>query len=99
MLSDLLCRALYSTVFLCYREQNLPKIIIDDTIYLFLKTAISILVISNHNSFRVSFDKIASVACILFEKCIYILALEMVSTGNQHFADCIGTLSFATAVL
>ena len=31
------------------------------TIYLFLKTAISILLISNHNSFRVRFDKIASI--------------------------------------
>ena len=28
------------------------------------------------------FDKIASV--ILFEKCVYILAPEMASPGNQH---------------
>jgi len=67
-----------------------PKIIIDDTINLFLKTAIRILVISNHNSFRVLFDKIASV----FEKYIDILALEMASPGNQHCANCIGALSF-----
>ena len=33
----------------------------NNTITLFFKTAISILVISNHNSFRVLFDKIASV--------------------------------------
>jgi len=33
-------------------------------------------------------------ACILFEKCIYILALEMASPGNRHCANCIGTLSF-----
>jgi len=33
------------------------------------------LVISNHNSFRMLFDKIASY--ILYEKYIYILALEM----------------------
>ena len=39
------------------------------------------------------FDKIASVY-ILFEKYIYILALEMASPGNQHCANCIGTLSF-----
>jgi len=38
------------------------------------------------------FDKIASV--FLFEKCIYILALEMASSENQHCANCIGTLSF-----
>jgi len=31
---------------------------------------------------------------ILFEKYIYILALEMASPGNQHYASCIGTLSF-----
>ena len=36
------------------------KIIINDTINLFL-TAISILVISNHNSYQVLFDKIASI--------------------------------------
>jgi len=32
--------------------------------------------------------------CILFEKYIYILALEMACPGNQHCANCIGTLSF-----
>jgi len=31
---------------------------------------------------------------ILFEKYIYILALEMASQGNEHCANCIGTLSF-----
>jgi len=31
---------------------------------------------------------------ILFEKYIYILALEMASQGNQHCANCIGTLPF-----
>jgi len=29
---------------------------------------------------------------ILFETRIYILALEMASPGNQHCANCIGTL-------
>jgi len=32
--------------------------------------------------------------CILFEKYINILALEMASSGNEHSANCIGTLSF-----
>jgi len=36
-------------------DESLPKIIINDTINLVFKTAISILVISNHNSFRVLF--------------------------------------------
>jgi len=41
------------------------KIILNRTINLFLKTAISVLLISNHNGFRVLFDKIASVYFIL----------------------------------
>ena len=41
-------------------NDSVPKIIINNTINLFL-TAISILLISNHNNFRVLFDKIASV--------------------------------------
>jgi len=42
-------------------NDTVPKIILNDTVSLFLKTAISISVISNHNSFRVLFDKIDSV--------------------------------------
>jgi len=58
----------------------------------FFETAISILVISKHNSFRMLLEKIASVYII--EQYIYILASEMASPGNQHCANCIGTLSF-----
>jgi len=54
------------------------------------KTAISILVISNHNSFWVLFDKTASL--YFFDKYIYIFALEIASPGNQHCANCISTL-------
>ena len=32
--------------------------------------------------------------CISFEKCVYILALEIASPGNQHCVNCIGTPSF-----
>ena len=67
----------------------MPKIVINNTV----KTAISILVISNHDSFGVLFDKIASI-CFIRKKGIYILALKMASPGNQHCASCIGTLSF-----
>jgi len=63
---------------------KVPKIIINDTINL-LFNCNQHLVISNHNSFRVLFDKIASVYS-LFEKYIYILSLEMISPGNQHCA-------------
>jgi len=41
-------------------NESVPKIIINDTINLFF----SILVILNHNSYRVLFDKIASVCVI-----------------------------------
>jgi len=41
----------------------------------------------------VLFDRIVSVYFI-FEKYIYISALEMASPGNRHCANCIGTLSF-----
>jgi len=56
-------------------NKSVPKIM--------TQTAISILLISNRNSFRV-------LSYILFEKCIYIVALA----GNQHCTICIGTLSF-----
>ena len=71
-------------------NESVPKIMINNTTNLFFKTAVSILQISSHNSFRVLFDKIASV----FEKYIYILVSEMASPRNQNCANCIGTLSF-----
>jgi len=40
-------------------KESMPKIVINNTII--IKTAIGILLISNHNSFRVLSDKIASV--------------------------------------
>jgi len=46
----------------------------------------------------VLFHKIAS-EYILFEKYIYILALEMACPGNQHSANCIGTLLFLIDLL
>ena len=42
-------------------NESVGNIIINDTINLIFKTAIGIFLISNHNSFRVLFDKIASV--------------------------------------
>ena len=54
--------------------------------FIFFKP-ISILLISNQNSFRVLFDKTASVYLIWK---IYILPLEMASSGNQHCANYIG---------
>jgi len=74
------------------RKESVPKIMLNNTLNLFL-TAISVFVISNHNSFRALSDKIASVYFI-WKKYIYILALGMASSGNQHCANCIGALSF-----
>jgi len=42
-------------------NESVPKIIVNNKVNLFFKTANNILVISNHNSFRVLFDNIASV--------------------------------------
>jgi len=75
------------------------KIIVNNTVKFIFKTAISILLISNHNSFRVLFDKIASVPYMLFEKYIYILALEMASPEKQHCATSICTHSFPIAIV
>jgi len=70
---------------------------INDTINLFLQIALSILVISNHNSFRALFEKL--LPYIFFEKYISIFALEMASQGNWHCANCIGTLSFLLDII
>jgi len=71
----------------------MPKIIINrpNTVNLFLKTAIIILVISNDNSFRVLFDK--NCFRIFYLKNAFVFALKMASPGNRHYANCIGALS------
>ena len=46
-----------------YRNEGVPKIIVNNTVNLFL-TAISILLSSNRNRFRVLFDRMASVYLI-----------------------------------
>ena len=68
-------------------NESVPKITINNTINLFSKTAISVLLISNHNSFQ---QNCFQIFCL---KHIF-LVLEMASPGNQHCASCIGTLSF-----
>ena len=65
------------------------------TQYVF-SAAISNLTISNHNIFRVLFDKIDSVFYLI--NIFFILALEMASPGNQLCAHCIGTLSFPITI-
>jgi len=73
---------------------SVPKIITNNTISLSFKTAISISVISNHNCFRVLYDKTAFVYYFIWKKYINISALEMASPENWHCANCIGTLLF-----
>jgi len=46
---------------LARRNRSQPKVTINDAMKFFSQTAISMLVISIHNTFRVLFDKIASV--------------------------------------
>jgi len=64
-------------------SESVPKIIINDTINLFSKTAIIILVISNHNRFWLLFDEIALLPYILFEKHNYLYF----SIGNGQPRD------------
>jgi len=47
-------------------NESVPEIITDDAINLFFLTAIGILAISSHNTFRELFDKIASVLKNIF---------------------------------
>jgi len=74
-------------------NKSVPDIIINRHNKFIFKTAISILVISNQNSFRVLFDKIAS-AYFTRKLCLCF------STGNGQPREpalcqfCIGTLSF-----
>ena len=68
----------------------MQKIIVNDTIHFLFKTASSILVISNHNGFRVLFVKIASVYFI--SKIYLYFSVGMARPANC--ANCIGTLSF-----
>jgi len=58
--------AAFYTCLCTIGSESVPKIITDNAENLFLKTAIRILLISNHNHncFRVLFDKIASVYAI-----------------------------------
>ena len=71
---------------------SMPKIIINDTINLIFKTAISVCVISTVTVSECCLMKL--LPYILSEKYIHILALEMASPGNRHCANCIGALSF-----
>jgi len=71
--------------------ENAPKMTINDTIIFF----------SHCNQHFGNLTITVSECClikllpyILFEKYIYILALEMASPGNRHCANCIGALSF-----
>ena len=76
--------------------KSVPKFIINNTINSFLNCQR----FDNLKTITVSeCCLIKLLPCILFEKYITILALEMASPGNQHCAICIGTLSSPTEVL
>ena len=70
-------------------NKSVRKIIINNTINLGLlfKTAISILVVSNHSGFRVLFDETGLLPCILFEKHILYFSI-----GNGQPQGTSGTM-------
>jgi len=77
----------------CEQATKVPKIIINDRIKFFLKVQSAFCQFQTTTVSECCLKKL--LPYILFEKCIYILALEMASPGNQHCAICIGTLSFS----
>jgi len=76
----------------CEQATKVPKIIINDRIKFFLKVQSAFCQFQTTTVSECCLKKL--LPYILSEKCIYILALEMASPGNQHCAICIGTLSF-----
>ena len=81
---------------LCFiGNERVPKITIIDTIKLFFKLHSAFWLFQTITVFECCLIKL--LPYILFEKYIYILALEMASPGNRHCASCIGTLSFPIA--
>ena len=78
-------------------NESVSRIITNDTIKFVSQTAISILVISNHNSFQVLFDRIASVyffenitfvpyrntACLLGYYCSYLIVQNITSVRGK----------------
>jgi len=70
-------------------NESVPKITINNTVNLFLKIAINILVIQ---TITVSESVWQNCFCIFYLKNIFLIILA--SQGNQHCASCIGTLSF-----
>ena len=66
-------------------NESLPKIITNNTITSFFKVQSSTLRISNDNSFRLG---------IFYLKNVFIFSTGNGQPGNQHCANCIGTLWF-----
>ena len=81
---------------LTIENERVRKIIMNNTINLFFKLLSAF---GRFQTITVSeYCLIKLLPYILFAKYIYILALEMASPGNQHCANCIGTLSFPVCV-
>ena len=67
----------------------MPKMIINDNNFFFLKLQSALW------NFQPECCLIKLLPCILFEKYVNILALELASPGNRHCANCIGFLSLS----
>ena len=95
-------KTIYSRNYLCRllrslptENESVPKIIVNNTINLFFKLQSAFCKFESITVFKCCMIKL--LPYILFEKIyIYSSALEMASPGNQHCANCIGTLSFPT---
>ena len=72
----------------------MPKFIINDTTKLLFKLQSAFRQFRTITVFQCCLIKLLPYS--LFEKYIYLLALEMAIPRNQHCASCIGTLSFPT---
>ena len=76
-------------------NESVPKIVTNNTINLFFKLQSAFWQFQTITGSEYCMIKL--LPYVLFEKLIYILALEMASPGNQHCANSIGTLSFPVA--
>jgi len=74
-------------------NESVPIIIVNDIINLFFKLQSAFCWFQTITVSVCCLTKL--IPCILLEKYTYILALEMASPGNQHCANCIGTLLFS----
>jgi len=73
-------------------KESVPKIVVNNTVNLFFTLQSAFWQVQTITVSECCLTKL--LPNILFEKYICMLALKMASPGDQHCANCIGTLSF-----